>query len=174
MVNTRSKIRDKHTLESTKMSDNEKETSFADVLTREQMIEFDSHDILNRQNNTETNVIDRRFNEMNRQIGELTDLVLALIKQIPSNPREGNVLNTVTTNANSRSDMVTGVPNSQPTGSRTTPPNGTPRSDDACAPQLTDVMIVIHHQRNSMGDTTKIFSNSSPVVHRGQRKVQRV
>ena len=88
------------------MSDNESETSSPEVLTREQMIEFDSHDILNRRNNTERNVIDRRFNEMNRQIGELTDIVLALTQQISSNPREGNELNTVTTNANSRSDKA--------------------------------------------------------------------
>ena len=106
MVNTRSQIRDNNTLESTRMSDNENETGFPDVLTRERMIEFDSHDILNRQNNAERNVIDRRFNEMNRQIEELTDLVLALTQQISSNPREGNLLNTVTTNANSRSDSM--------------------------------------------------------------------
>ena len=41
---------------------------------------------------------------MNRQIGELTGLVLALTQQISSNPREGNGLNTVTTRTNSRSD----------------------------------------------------------------------
>ena len=75
MVNTRFQTRDYNTLESTRMSDNESEASFPDVLTREQMIEFDSHDILNRQNNTERNVIDRQFNEMKSQIGELTDLV---------------------------------------------------------------------------------------------------
>ena len=76
------------------------------------MIEFDSHDILNRQNNTERNVIDRLFNEKNRQIGEPTELVLALTQQIFSNPREGNVLNTVTANANSRSDRGMSCPNS--------------------------------------------------------------
>ena len=106
MVNTRSQDRDNNTLESTRMSDNESETSFFEVLTREQMIELDSHDILNRQDNTERTVIDRRFNEMNRQIGELTDLVLALTQQISSNPREGNELNAVTTNANSRFDTT--------------------------------------------------------------------
>ena len=104
MVNTRSQTRGNNTLESTRMSDNESEASFPEVLTREQMIEFDSHDILNRQNNTERNVKGRRFNEMNSQIGELTDLVLALTQQISSNPREGNGLNTVTTSTNSRSD----------------------------------------------------------------------
>ena len=49
-------------------------------------------------------MIDQRFYEMNRQIGDLTDLVLALIQQISSNPREGNRLNTVCTGTNSRSD----------------------------------------------------------------------
>ena len=72
MANTRSQSRNNNTLESTRMSDNESETSFPEVRTREKMIEFDSHDILERQNNTETTVIDRRINEMNRQIGELT------------------------------------------------------------------------------------------------------
>ena len=59
---------------------------------------------MNRQNIAERNPIDQRFYEMNRQIGEMTDLVLALTQQISSNQREGNELNTVTTNANSRSD----------------------------------------------------------------------
>ena len=103
---------------------------------------------------------------MKRQIGELTDLVLALTQKISSNPREGNGLNTVTTSTNSRSDMVTGVPNPQPSGSRTTPPNGTPRSDDVSAPRLTDVMTEVHHLRNSMGDTItqpKILQTQVPL-----------
>ena len=78
--------------------------SFPEVLTRERMTEFDSNDILNRQNIMEGNPIDQRFHEMNRQIGELTDLVLALTQQISSNPREGDGLNVVTTSTNSRSD----------------------------------------------------------------------
>ena len=45
MVNTRSQTRDNNTLKSTRMSDNESEACFPEVLTREQMIEFDSHDI---------------------------------------------------------------------------------------------------------------------------------
>ena len=68
------------------------------------MTDFDSNDIVNRQNNTERNVIDQRFYEMNRQIGELTDLVLALTLQFSSNSREGNELNAVTTGTDSRSD----------------------------------------------------------------------
>ena len=73
MVITRSQTRDSNTLESRRMSDNESEASFPEALTKEQMIEFDSNDILNRKNNTGRNMIDQRFYEMNRQIGELTD-----------------------------------------------------------------------------------------------------
>ena len=86
------------------MSDSESDTSFPEVLTREQKTDFDSNDVLNRQNIAERNPIDKRFCEMNRQIGEFTDLVLALTQKISSNQREGNELNTVTTNANRRSD----------------------------------------------------------------------
>ena len=68
------------------------------------MTDFDSNDILNRQKIAKRNPIDQRFYEMNRQIGELTDLVLALTQRISSNQREGNELISVTTNANSRSD----------------------------------------------------------------------
>ena len=122
------------------MSDNESGVSFPELLTGEQMTDFDSNDMMNRQNNTATerNVIDQRFHEMNRQIGESTDLVLALTQQISSNHREGNELNALTTGTNSRSDMVTGVQNPHPSGSRTTSPNRTPRSDIS-ASQLTDV-----------------------------------
>ena len=80
----------------------------------------------------------------------------------------------MTTSTNSRFDMMTGVPNTQPLGSRTTPPNGTPRSDDVSAPQLTDVMTKIHHLRNSMGDTiTQLkFLQSQVPLFKGVREVQ--
>ena len=153
MVLTRSQGRNNNTSERVRMSDNESDTSFPEVLTREQMSSFDSNDILSQQNDTERNMIDRRLYEMNKQIGELTELVLALTQQVSSNLRDRNRLDTVTNVTSSRYDMVTGVPNPQPSGSRTTPPNGTPRSDDVSTPQLTDVMTEIHHLRNSMGDT---------------------
>ena len=84
------------------MSDNESDASFPEVLTREQMTEFESNDVLSRQNVMERNPYDQRFND--RQIGEITDLVLALTQQISSNPREGNGLHVVTTSTNGRSD----------------------------------------------------------------------
>ena len=107
MVFKRSQVRNNNTSERARMSDNECDTSFPEVFTREQMTDFDSNDILNRQNIAERNPIDQRFYEMNSQIGELTDLVLALTQQISPNQREGIELNTVSTNANSRSDNVT-------------------------------------------------------------------
>ena len=152
MVITRLQTGNNNPSESIRMSDNESDVSFPELLTRGQMTDFDSNDILNRQSNTERNLIDQRFYEMNRQIGELTDLVLALTQLISFMPREGNELNAVTTGTDSRSYMVTGVQNPHPSCSRTTPPIETPRSD-VSAPQLSDVMTEIHHLRYSMGDT---------------------
>ena len=40
------------------MSDNESDASFPEVLTREEMTDFDSNNILNRQNAAERNPID--------------------------------------------------------------------------------------------------------------------
>ena len=153
-------------------SDNESEASFPDVLSREQMTELDSDNLLNDRNHVKRNVIDQRFYEMNRQIGELTDLVLALTQQISSNHREGNGLTIAKLSANGHSDMVTGVQNPQPSGSRTTPPNATPRSD-VSAPQLTDVMTEIHHLRNTMGDTftqPKILQTQVPLFKGNREK----
>ena len=73
-------------------SNNESETRFIDILFREQMNELDNDDLLNRQSDTERDVIDRRFFKMNRPIGELTNLVLVPTQQFSSNTREGNGL----------------------------------------------------------------------------------
>ena len=107
MVTIRSQSTRSSKTESERMeraSDDERETSFPDILSREQMIELDSDDLLNRQRDTKRDVIDQRFYEMNRQIGELTNLVLALTLQISSNTREGNGLNMATSSANSHSE----------------------------------------------------------------------
>ena len=104
MVVTRSQTNKNNSSEQRTMSDNESETSFPDLLTREQMTELDSDELLNRQRNSEKDMIGQRFYDMNTPIGELTNLVLALTQQISSNPREGNELNTATTSGNSRSD----------------------------------------------------------------------
>ena len=67
------------------MSDNESEQSVRDVLSRAQMIEFDGGDLLKRNGHFENNYIERRFSDMSRQIGELTNIVLSLTGRLSSN-----------------------------------------------------------------------------------------
>ena len=146
-------------------SDNESESSFPDVLSRDQIVDLDSDDVLTRRQNSSNYSIDQRFNEINRQIGDLTSIVLILTNQFASVNGEGNRLNSATTSTDSRSDMVTGVPNPRPSGSRTTPPSGTPRSDESI-PQIADVMTEIHHLRSTMGETLtqpKILQTQVPL-----------
>ena len=75
-------------------SDNESEFSIPEVLSRDQVDEFDNGDLLDRRVNLEQNSVDRRFLEMNRQITDLTSLVLAVTEKISSTNREGNRLQT--------------------------------------------------------------------------------
>ena len=155
MVTTRSQCSQNRQVETENMdrsSDNESESSFPDLLSRDQIVDLDSDDVLTRRQNSNNYSIDQRFNEINRQIGDLTNIVLTLTNQFASVNGEGNRLNTATTSANSRSDIVTGVPNPRPPGSRTTPPSGTPRSEESI-PQITYVMTEIHHLRSTMGET---------------------
>ena len=116
MVNTRSKIA-KYTYSNMngtdRQSDDESECSVPEVLTREQMNEFDNENLLDYRNADNRQTVDQRFTEMNRQISELTNLVLALTEKIsstdtlPSSTREGNVLNTVSNEHGARSDTTT-------------------------------------------------------------------
>ena len=85
-------------------SDNESETSFREVLSREQIADLDSDDLLNRRRNNDNYSIHQRFNEINRQIGDLTNIVLTLTQQFTSVNGEGNELKTAVSSANSRSD----------------------------------------------------------------------
>ena len=57
--------------------------------------EFDEGELLNRHNDVEHNNIERRFSDMSRQIGELTNIALSLTERLSSNTREGNGLNTL-------------------------------------------------------------------------------
>ena len=107
MVTTRSQSNQNRQTENGTMnrsSDSESETSFPDVLSRDQIADLDSEDVLTRRQNNNNYDIDHRFNEINRQIGDLTDIVLSLTNQLASVNGEGNRLNAVTTNTNSRSD----------------------------------------------------------------------
>ena len=104
MVATQSQTIRKILSEGRDTSDNKSEASFPEVLTKRQMTDLDNVDLFNSQHRNERNAIDQRFYEMNRQIGELTKLVLALTQQISSNPRERSGLNVAKTSANRRSD----------------------------------------------------------------------
>ena len=109
MVTTRSQSNQNRQTENGTMnrsSDSESETSFPDVLSRDQIADLDSEDVLTRRQNNNNYDIDHRFNEINRQIGDLTDIVLSLTNQVASVNGEGNRLNAVTTNTNSRSDSA--------------------------------------------------------------------
>ena len=115
MVNTRSRTaKNTHSnMNGTdRYSDAESESSVPEVLTREQMNEFDDGNLLDYGDESEHHTVNQRFNEMNKQISELTSLVLALTEKISSNDkasssnREGNNLNTVSIGHDTRSDNM--------------------------------------------------------------------
>ena len=69
MVTTRSQSSQNRQLEAENMdrsSDNESESSFPDILSRDQIVDLDSDDVLTRQQNSSNYSIDQRFNEINR------------------------------------------------------------------------------------------------------------
>ena len=107
MVNTRSQHVDSYAASSSRMeqnSDNENENSFPEVLSRNQMNEFDSGDIINSRQNPYSSSVDQRFMEMNRQISDLTSIVMALTGKISSSTSECNGLNTVNNSNVTHSD----------------------------------------------------------------------
>ena len=116
MVNTRSQVAENqrpHMCRPDRHSDTESESSVPEVLTREQINEFDNGNLLDFSGESERQAVNQRFTEMNRQISELTNLVLALTEKISSNEksssndREGNVPNITTSNElDARSDST--------------------------------------------------------------------
>ena len=107
MVTTRSQSNLDRQIETQNMdrsSDSESDASFPEVLSRDQIENLDSEDVLTRHHGNHDNSVDQRFNELNRQIGDLTSIVLTLTNQIASINGEGNRPNIATTSANSRSD----------------------------------------------------------------------
>ena len=110
MVNTRSQTArniSRNISGTDRYSDAESEDSVPDVVTREQMSEFDNSDLLNSRNMVEQRTVNQRFSEMNKQITELTNLVLVLTEKNTSSNREGNGLNTISTGHETRSDSFT-------------------------------------------------------------------
>ena len=71
-------------------SDAESEDSVPDVLTRDQMNEFDKGDLLSYRNDAERYAVNLRFSEMNKKICELTNLILAL-KRHPLAREKGTI-----------------------------------------------------------------------------------
>ena len=112
MVNTRSQNVDSYAACFSGMeqnSDNESEYSFPNTLSRNQINDFENGDLINVRQNSSSNSVDQRFMEMNKQISELTNIVLALTEKISSPTTECGGLNTVINTNVTRSDMVTGV-----------------------------------------------------------------
>ena len=107
MVITRSqtaRITSSNTNGTDRYSDTEGEGSVPEVLTRDQMREFDNGNLLHSRNELERLTVIQRFSEMNKQITELTNLVFVLTEKISSSNREGNDLNTVSIGHETRSD----------------------------------------------------------------------
>ena len=163
-------------------SDNESEYSFPNTLSRNQMNEFENGDIINVRHNSNLSSVDQRFLEMNRQISDLTSIVLALTEKISSSTTEYSGLNTVTNTNVTRSDMVTGVStNSSPTPNlqqprRTLPTPATHQTRDRAPPtnepQMDDVLTEIHNLRTTMTDGVmqpKLLQTQVPLF-RGNRE----
>ena len=110
MVNTRSQGRssipvfmsgmDKHD----RISDTESECSVPEVLSRDQIDELDDGNLIRTNYNLEQRSIDQRLSEMNKQISDLTGLVLALTEKLSSNSGEGNNQCTASDKTCARSD----------------------------------------------------------------------
>ena len=107
MVLTRSQATkaDQRELESMEYpSDNESERSVPEVLSRDQIDELDDGNLIRTDYNLEQRSIDQRFSDMNKQISDLTGLVLALTEKLSSNVREGNNKSTASDKTCTRSD----------------------------------------------------------------------
>ena len=141
-------------------SDTESEGRVPEVLTRDQMREFDNGNLLhsrNERNQTERLTVNQRFSEMNKQIIELTNLVLVLTEKLFSSNREGNDLNTVSIGHETSSDMVTGASTSN---AQTNPQRpSTSQYPQSSTNQIEDIVTEIHLSKpksHSSGETGKI------------------
>ena len=185
MVNTRSQNVDSQTACSRRMeqnSDNESECSFPEVLSRNQINEFENGEILNGRDSIVPGIVDQRFMEMNRQISDLTNIVLALTERLAPALNERNGLNIIGDSNVPRSDMVTGVStNPIPTPNLSQPRRNIPnpatchtrtRVPSTNEPQMDDVMTEIHNLRTTMTDGViqpKILQTQVPLF-RGNRE----
>ena len=88
-----------------RLSDTESECSVPDLLSRDQIDELERGNLIRTEQPSEQMTIDQRFSNMNKQISELTGLVLALTEKLSSNPGEGNNQNTASDKTCARSDI---------------------------------------------------------------------
>ena len=77
MVVTRSQFEKNNPLDSETISDSESNQSVPEVLSRAHMFEFNNGEILDRNRGSDNDRMERRFSDMNRQIGNLTKLTLS-------------------------------------------------------------------------------------------------
>ena len=178
MVNTRSQARSSIPVFMSKasrndrVSDSESECSIPDLLTRDQIDELDDENLIHSEQHSDQMTIDQRFSSMNRQINELTGLVLALTEKLSSNHGEGNDQNTVIDKTSARSDMVTGVPQTNFLANPHPTQQSTSRYPPPPASQFDDIVSEIHHLRDTMTDTVqhpKILHTQVPLF-RGNRE----
>ena len=87
-------------------SDTESECSVTEVLSRDQIDEMDDGNLIRTNYNLEQRSIDQRFSEMNKQISDLTGLVLALTEKLSSNVGEGKNQSTASDKTCARSDKM--------------------------------------------------------------------
>ena len=109
MINTKSQLARNNSVDMCGMerhSDAESESSLPEILARNQINLFNNGDLLNYWNDTERHILNQRFSERNKQINELTNLVLASTEKISSSVREGNDLKTVFYRHETRSDST--------------------------------------------------------------------
>ena len=89
-----------------RLSHTESECSVPDLLSRDQIDELYRGNFIRTEQPSEQMTIDQRFSNMNKQISELTGLVLALTEKLSSNPGEGNNQNTASDKTCARSDSM--------------------------------------------------------------------
>ena len=161
MVNTRSQARSSIPVfmsgvsKNDRLSDTESECSVPDLLSRDQIDELDRGNLIRTEQPSEQMTIDQRFSNMNKQISELTGLVLALTEKLSSNPGEGNNQNTASDKACARSDIVTGAPQTNFLANPYPTPQSTSRYPQPPATLFDDIVSEIHHLRDTMTDTVQ-------------------
>ena len=85
-------------------SDTESEGSVPEVLSRDQIDELDNGNLTRTDFTSEQRSIDQRFLDTNKQVSDLTGLVLALTEKLSSNVGEGSKPSTASNKTFTRSD----------------------------------------------------------------------